>query len=206
MKKAMISLTSMFLVVGLIGVANATLINFDFTGGDNTWNTDSAIFTGDDGSTRTRATAIPSSSRNLYLGQDGLGVYGFRDSAEYDDAQVDGYQINEWINFDFRSPVRLVSASFSHVGSNDDFAFYANGRYFQSTDIPNSHTYTFQQTWISSRFWIGAVADNDDFFISGIQIDDGAHGAPVPEPATMMLMGTGLAGLAFSRRKKANKA
>jgi hypothetical protein len=188
MKKFGILFCSVFLVFLL--ATGASAITFDFTGGPGGLY-HNYTFTGSDGST-VFADEYPA-DRDLYWGSYGLGVFGPRG----DDTQVDGDGTNEGVIFTFGSDVRLVSVDFAWVSYNDDFSLTVDGALlYSSLDIPSSDTYTFLGTYIADNFMIGANYNNDDFYISGMEV------APVPEPGTIVLMGLGLVGLAGMGRKK----
>jgi hypothetical protein len=201
--KKILATTLTFCVLAWAGNAMATPVVFDFTGGDGSYETSSADFWGSDSTTVLTASATPADKRNLYLGSAGLGVYAEGDRAHFEDFQVDGLGIDESILFTFESNVTLLSATFGHVGTNDDFTLFVNDAEAIRDIIKPRTPYVFENTWISDNFEFKALERNDDFYIASITVDT----APVPEPTTMLLFGTGLLGLvSFNRKRLAKKS
>jgi hypothetical protein len=199
--KKILATTLTFWMLAWVGSAMATPVTFDFTNGLETYDTSSADFWGSDGTTMLTASATPEDKRNLYLGTAGLGVYAEGDYANGENYQVDGWGIQESILFTFESNVTLLSATFGHVGSNDDFTLFVNDAEVLQALITPQTPYVFENLWISDNFEFKALEKNDDFYIASITVDN----APVPEPTTMLLFGTGLLGLVSYNRKRLTK-
>ncbi len=121
-----------------------------------------------------------------------------------DNHQVDGSGVNELLVLAFSETVRIVSAEFRYVSSDDDFEFWhdnepngsLNGDYVFTADIPGSLVYVFGGNFVSSLFGIGATHYSDDFKLYALTV------SPVPLPAALPLFAGAIGAFGAARWRK----
>jgi hypothetical protein len=151
----------------------------------------------------------------------GLGVCSNLDSGNQCTSSGDSnISVNEVLLLTFDTTATLSSISFyGYAGTNqpfpadhdDDFALFIDGVYVgeKSFDggVYNGPITGTQFAIAADNFSTGSfTADGDQFYISALCVDaqdSGCVGNDIPAPATLALFGIGLAGLGWSRRKKA---
>lgn len=107
----------------------------------------------------------------------------------------DGYKLEYW---------NLMTSSWTTAWDVPNYDVYGAGMQTRPNPADNDERYLIMPTSITTNAlrFSGNPADGDRLFsVSEIQ----AYGAPVPEPATMLLFGTGIAGLVGSRLKRKKK-
>lgn len=200
MKKfLMIASAAMFTTVG------AQAATVDVTGGhggDATVSGGIATFDVDgiSGAIQAYSTSNVAGYPRITTSGHGLGVLnGPRDTAYYSSGTaVDGYNASDWLTVTFDTAVRFVSATLGmfNLGRYDwDVAAYSvdGGAYVRT----NNATYSFGDV-IASSFSVRAFGFNDDFTLRSFTVE----AAPVPLPATALLLLGGLAGFGVLRRRK----
>lgn len=187
MKKTMSNqiLAALVLVMALPGLASAVTLTFDDLGlvfGDT--------FVGDEYA----AFGVEFSTPDVSLGIGGTDGSPPNSLGAH---QTDGDDFNGTIQMDFTGGFFVTDLSF--IIFNTPFAASAydvNGSLLQTINSGPDFTQTFD----FSGFEVNSVTISGSFYA----IDDVTFGdltGAVPEPATLALLGLGLAGLGFGRRK-----
>ena len=214
-KKLMAGLAVGVMMLGIAGVANATTQTFDFEGGGTStegyaahgfgnyylWSSGAVVsqsFTQSGGST------IDLSFNLAVIDTwDGNDPNIWWASPDIFNVELDGNLIfsESFNNYDINnqsyhatSPITLGTNLAVTTSYNDSaYLITLNGL----TSTAGQHTLSF---YANGSGWQGIGYPTDESFaVDNIKVSDNA---PVPEPATMLLMGTGLAGLIGARRKK----
>ena len=220
-----------------IGTANALTTTFNLTGNDST----NPLFLPYDFTVSNGGLDLTVSGHSLRSGRingsniltggtvrdekigryyGGVGVSTSND----DDHQVDGRdrdggnnrEVDEFVQFAFNQPIKILGVDFSFVGGNDDFRWLIDtnnngslglGDYLSpETDIPNSTIFTLFGNSPTSVFGIGAFRSNDEWKLKSIKVD--YEVAPVPLPAALPLFVGALSLLGFLgwRRRQSSTA
>jgi hypothetical protein len=178
-KKLLAGLAMGLFFVGIAGSANANLItNGDFSTLDITgW-----TLTGGEFSSASEGYFREFDNTEwAVLSQDIITTSGLQYDISFDTfaSQIDGNQF-AW-SIDHGSTLNYITTTTSWATNNNTFNAansLTNVAFYMATD-PGTGTWRL-----------------DNVFV------DASSSAPVPEPATMLLMGTGIAGLIAARRKK----
>ncbi len=202
MKKFLTFLCAVMPVLGMIGSAgavsfqNGSFETGDFTGWDVITSAGGSVsvVTGNSGFGPTDGTYFANLVANSKISQDQIWSAGETISFDWN------FNANDYLPFNDYSIFSIISTNGSML-FNYTLANVAATGNFNATGW-NTYQYTFA-TAGSGSIGFGVYNFGDTIYDSQLYIDNVGGTAPVPEPATILLMGSGLLGLVgYSCKRK----
>ncbi|MBD2569867.1 MULTISPECIES: PEP-CTERM sorting domain-containing protein [Nostocaceae] len=209
-KISVLAATSAIAVMATTGKASAT--TFYLGNGLNLPQISSSFSYSEDGiSLVATGTQNSGASRNVYQSILGLGVANNNNILNVGGNQIDGGTgLGETLKLTFtNTAVKLLSATFSRVGSNDSFKLLVDGNQFIAADIPGGNfldldisKFTFSPSPTGTVFGFTVTDGNDDYLVKYVEVE------AVPEPASVLgLLAFGAMGAgSMIKRKQQQKA
>jgi hypothetical protein len=202
-KKFTVFFCSVILVLGAVGFAGATPVYFDVAGGSVTLsNIDSYPI----GWTSLSAATVPTLSNESFTIAD-----GGTQSIEFFTLTASGLGVgsaNISASLFFTTPVGLIGSGSGEAEWGTFFGMISGGKLtWDANTLPDVVTLA-DGNVVSIDFEDGIEIGLGDTATVHAYISNhggGAGGAPVPEPATMFLLGSGMLGLVAVGRKRFNK-
>ncbi|MBW2740134.1 MAG: PEP-CTERM sorting domain-containing protein [Deltaproteobacteria bacterium] len=204
MKKFLMFLCAVMMVFGMVGTASAiSFTNESFeTGNFDGWYTQTAaggsasVVTEDSGFSATDGNYFANLTASALIGQPQSWVAGETLTFDWN------FTANDYLPYNDFS-ILLILDSNDNVLENITLANVMSVGDYNTTGW-NTYEYTFAAADSGSiGFGVANVWDAENS--SQLYIDNVGGGAPVPEPSTILLMGTGLLGLVGYNRKRFSK-
>ncbi|MCF8067431.1 MAG: PEP-CTERM sorting domain-containing protein [Desulfobacterales bacterium] len=191
-KKLLVGLVIGLFLVGMVGVASATVLTFDDTSYQGTyWGDMEAGYGGFNWS----------SNFDVYYGPGVGGGYN-SSTVSGDFAAFNSYGIDVSLsNGDFDWTGAWFSDPHDNTLLNVTGSLDGTILYYENIQLSYASPQWFQADWMGIDTIAFNLNGNDWFTMDDFTFNEGAP-SPVPEPATMLLLGLGLLGVAGVARKK----